>query len=190
MFIAASRYAGALGLVKNQSPEIVNYALRKNTFNKYQLNRSGIKSMQELVRYKVGVDYNGLCSDEIYAFANDMQTSIMGICINHIIKVFKLSQNDVIDFRFFCLQHDLTYEMVNGMLDGNNGFNKLMEKEIPEFYNFIKKIRNLQCILPTYKSLNDFTDHKLDIWSPTKYDLPYVPKPIKNMKIHLKAVNW
>jgi hypothetical protein len=58
--------------------------------------------------------------------------------------------------------------MVNEMLDGNNGF-----------HNFIKKFRNLQCILPTDKSLSDFTDHKLDIWSPTKYDLPYLPKPIK-----------
>jgi hypothetical protein len=101
MFVAASRYAGALDLVKNRSPEIVNCALRKNTFNKYQLNRYGIKSMQELVRYKVGVDY------------------------------------------------------------------------VP------MKSMHLQCILPTYKSLSDFTDHKLDIWSPTKYDLPYVPKPIK-----------
>jgi hypothetical protein len=103
MFVVASRYVGALGLVKNQSPEIVNYALRKNTFNKYQLNRSGIESLQELVRYKVGVDYDGLCFDEIYAFANDMQTSIMDICINHIIKESKLSQNDIIDFSFFCL---------------------------------------------------------------------------------------
>lgn len=171
MFKAGLRSPIALNLVKQQTPEIVYVALKKNIFYKHQLNGTGIISVMKIYQDITGTVMpikNVSCIPNInnpmnsYPWLLDAHQKVIDKMINTIAEHNTFRLSDTMDFTFFCLRNNLTYKQANNLLstldreNNNLMFNKLQE-ECPEFCKFLTYNHGIQII--HCKKDNDYVDH-------------------------------
>lgn len=170
MFKTGLRSPQALYLVKQQTPEIVYLALKKNTFYKHQLNGTGILSVMKVYQDKTGVVMpleNVLSVPNInnpinsYPWLLDTYQKVVDKMITTIIEdpIFRVT--DTLEFTFFCLRNNLTYRQANNLLStwSRNNSDELFERlqnECPDFCKFLMN-NNIQIV--NYEKENEYVDH-------------------------------